>query len=68
MGIMVYSLLWVMQDFVHQPWVFLNSGVWEPQSGRSGPPLPFSWPRAPRNGLGSFSRRVWDLGPFYRKV
>ena len=21
MGIMVYSLLWVMQDFVHQPYV-----------------------------------------------
>ena len=23
MGIMVYSLLWVMQDFVHQPYVTL---------------------------------------------
>ena len=24
MGIMVYSLLWVMQDFVHQPYGGLN--------------------------------------------
>ena len=27
MGIMVYSLLWVMQDFVHQPYESPNKGV-----------------------------------------
>ena len=26
MGIMVYSLLWVMQDFVHQPLDFTSTG------------------------------------------
>ena len=30
MGIMVYSLSWVMLDFVHQPYVRLGGG--EPQS------------------------------------
>ena len=30
MGIMVYSLLWVMQDFVHQPYSIL----WCPPDGR----------------------------------
>ena len=25
MGIMVYSLLWVVQDFVHQPWFMIPS-------------------------------------------
>ena len=24
MGIMVYSLLWIMQDFVHQPYHYLT--------------------------------------------
>ena len=27
MGIMVYSLLWVVQDFVHQPYEALYSAV-----------------------------------------
>ena len=26
MGIMVYSLLWVMQDFDHQPYLYLFAG------------------------------------------
>ena len=28
MGIMVYSLLWVMQDFVHQPYVDETATSW----------------------------------------
>ena len=31
MGIMVYSLLWVMQDFVHQQYLY----TWSPKGGIS---------------------------------
>ena len=35
MGIMVYSLLWVMQDFVHQPYIFVQVESWSlAHSGR----------------------------------
>ena len=32
MGIMVYSLYWVMQDFVHQPYgaLTIRKGFWDP--------------------------------------
>ena len=35
MGILVYSLLWVMQDFVHQPYYVLSSDIrsWAESSG-----------------------------------
>ena len=46
MGIMVYSILWVMQDYVHQP----NEGLLVHESRRSLSPLgpgP-AWPAALR--------------------
>ena len=39
MGIMVYSLLWVMQDFVHQPY-----GVLHPPESTFLEPLRFQSP------------------------
>ena len=48
MGIMVYSLLWVMQDFVHQPYglieIYLVWGSIELQQGFRGVLTPrFGW-------------------------
>ena len=43
MGIMVYSLLWVMQDFVHQPYF----GVPQYNYSIMGPPNPILVIKAP---------------------
>ena len=36
MGIMVYSLLWVVQDFVHQPYYRVLKGRWCKGGGYKG--------------------------------
>ena len=43
MGIMVYSLLWVMQDFVHQPYLNTHFESWNPTTERSWHPQGPTW-------------------------
>ena len=45
MGSMVYSLLWVMQDFVHQP--YHSSGLLVINTGEKGPKTCILLIRAP---------------------
>ena len=61
MGIMVYSLFWVMQDFVHQPYfgdsfLFLESNI--PQNPHQGP---YIKPQRP-GPTPHASKAAWGLG------
>ena len=54
MGIMVYSLLWVMQDFDHQPYVLLyviatrSGGVFYQAEGLPEKNCASRWPQEPQ--------------------
>ena len=64
MAIVVYSLLWVMQDFDHQPYVLLY--VIATRSGRYTRPKGYLRKPALRDGPGGLNRKVCEgvLGPF----
>ena len=70
MGIMVYSLLWVMQDFVHQPYAFGSDPIGRHRGLMYRSPQPQTPSPKPNSGSGccpsegcfSASRRIPTSG------